>query len=44
MNRHAGEGSDDEIAKLPLEAHEATQVKLSEVKEEVSTQPSLFEG
>jgi hypothetical protein len=37
MNRRAGGGLDEEIAKLPLVAREATQVKLSEVKEEVST-------
>ena len=37
MNRRAGGGSDEEIAKLPLVAREATQVKLSEVKEEVPT-------
>ncbi|KAF8336086.1 hypothetical protein F5887DRAFT_920968 [Amanita rubescens] len=37
MNRRAGGGSDDEIAKLSPASREATQLKLSEVKEDTST-------
>ena len=37
MNQRDGGGSDDEIAKLTPAAHEAAQLKLSEVKDEAAT-------